>query len=90
MEDKELEAGLQDLRSSEVHDANFPVERAIDEKSEKWQIRQFLASEIRTKYVYIPMLVCCLITGFIDGTLYNGKQSSRSNEVRGNIAKSIQ
>ncbi len=28
--------------------------------------------EVDTKHAYIPMLVCCFVSGLTDGTIYNG------------------
>jgi hypothetical protein len=81
MDDRELESGLHGPPNPTVHQANPSVELSngfIYNNSGKVQIKHFLANEINTKYVYMLMLVCCLITGFVDGTLYNGKQKPLS------------
>lgn len=84
------EPGLQAPQLPTVYHANPSTESPNHNQSEKGQtlkIKEFFANEINTKYVYIPMLVCCLITGFVDGTLYNGKHSPRPNKVIETITK---
>jgi hypothetical protein len=29
--------------------------------------------EVDLRFTYLPLLVCCFITGLTDGTIYNGK-----------------
>lgn len=31
--------------------------------------------EVDLRFTYLPLLVCCFITGLTDGTIYNGKYS---------------
>lgn len=35
-------------------------------------MRRYFAVEVSTKHVDLLLLVCCLVTGFVDSTLYNG------------------
>jgi len=36
-----------------------------------FNLRRF-SDELDPRFVYLPLLVCCLATGLTDGTLYNG------------------
>ncbi|KAA8570790.1 hypothetical protein EYC84_000182 [Monilinia fructicola] len=47
---------------------------AVDNRSEKSfssKVRKHFAQEVSTDHADILMLICCLITGFLDSTLYN-------------------
>lgn len=35
-------------------------------------VKSHLAVEVSTNHVDLLLLVCCLVTGFIDSTVYNG------------------
>lgn len=43
------------------------------EKSFHAKMKKHFAQEVSTDHADILMLICCLITGFLDSTLYNGK-----------------
>lgn len=48
---------------------------AVDNRSGKSfssKVRKHFAQEVSTDHADILMLICCLITGFLDSTLYNG------------------
>ncbi len=36
-----------------------------------------LLEEVDTRLAYLPLLVCCFITGLTDGTIYNGTCGSQ-------------
>jgi len=71
-EERDLEADLHNSSLMDHHE-NLDGELPIHTEFGKKQIRQFFCKEINIDNAYILMLVCCLITGFVDGTLYNGK-----------------
>lgn len=37
-----------------------------------------MKEEVDLRHVYIPLLVCCFLSGLTDGTIYNGTLSHRS------------
>lgn len=53
-----------------------PEENRSDDYSLKvsklLQMQRYLAVEVSTNHVDLLLLVCCLVTGFVDSTLYNG------------------
>lgn len=56
-----------------------PLEPATEDPIEGSQIRSklvlvksHLALEVSTNHVDLLLLICCLVTGFIDSTVYNG------------------
>lgn len=42
----------------------------------QWNIRPWLLANVDTKLAYIPMLVCCFVSGLTDSTMFNGKHGS--------------
>jgi len=41
-------------------------------------LKAYLAAEVTTTHGDILLLACCLISGFVDSTLYNGEDSGLS------------
>lgn len=48
-----------------------------DEKEENGLIKK-LWEDVDLKYAYLPLLLCCFISGLTDGTIYNGKSRKAS------------
>lgn len=44
--------------------------------TKQWSIRPWLLTNVDTKLAYIPMLVCCFVSGLTDSTMFNGKHGS--------------
>jgi hypothetical protein len=40
--------------------------------SRKYHLGKHFSEEVDTAAGYIPLLICCFVTGLTDGTLYNG------------------
>lgn len=59
-----------------VNHDDFESQLGYDTGSERdrlaAKVRGFLDEELSTTSGYIPLLVCCFVTGVVDGTLYNG------------------
>ena len=43
----------------------------LKQPSSKMKARRYFAQAIRIQNVYLPLLVCCFITGLIDAGSYN-------------------
>lgn len=71
-EEKDPEAGLENPPLLMDNQELPNVECVTEKKSRKAKMKHFVSREINVDNVYLLMLVCCVITGFIDGTLYNG------------------
>lgn len=52
------------------------------------KMKKHLAQEVSTDHANILMLVCCLITGFLDSTLYNGIVDTQRSEKNNQMANS--
>ena len=55
-----------------VHHGNSRVESSRLE-----QLRRYFYEEVSTDHADLLMLACCLISGFVDSTLYNGMLVTR-------------
>lgn len=64
---KELEEALPHHNSMDITRPGDPSEKSFGEKMKK-----HFTQEVSTDHADILMLFCCLITGFLDSTLYNG------------------
>jgi hypothetical protein len=53
---------------------NLPADQTQETSSVKEKLLKRLSKEVDGNAGYLPLLVCCFVTGLTDGTLYNGKQ----------------
>lgn len=69
MNTKDLPQSTQTAMSSSEESKHDPESgRAVEKQSFLVKCQK----EVDTKHAYIPMLVCCFISGLTDGTIYNG------------------
>ena len=51
--------------------AEAEIAPLLGQKRSATTARQYLAKDIRLDYAYLPLLVCCFLTGLIDAASYN-------------------
>ena len=56
------------MQNGEAEAENAPL---LGQKRSATTVRQYLAKNIRVDYAYLPLLVCCFLTGLIDAASYN-------------------
>lgn len=56
------------MRDGEAEAEGAPL---LGQKQSATTARRYLAENIRLDYAYLPLLVCCFLTGLIDAASYN-------------------
>lgn len=56
-------------------------ESGLQEKGRPGFLRERL-QDVDTSFAYLPLLLCCFISGLTDGTIYNGKLTATLVDYR--------